>query len=541
MPSLSKYVQFIQIRWAETKKDRGSKRISNDDFGYFSKKFAVEYKLLLKTGQLDDALAGRIGPRDYGKSKVVEDIKIMDIETAVKSTSQHSVKQSNSKDLSQVEASQTADEVEEEPMEIDEQEEIVVEKLENKPADLTKVASNLTNSFIAAGKALSQESLVEAVTHLSEDEDAQSEPGPHEASFDELDQRRASLIDISSQVMLADSDEANKAFLEEQPNFLPEKLSETDREIVNDLIRSQSNTDQMESDAPKAEAESEKVQSFGTEKEEPEQSHVEEIPAGEKIPAVEEIPAAEEIPAPVENDQEPDKAEEVERMETKTEPTETEVETQSAEVESVASEADADAESKPEPEPVAGDEQLESIKEVKDLPDAEKEIEEVATELSENLNADNNDSDESSDGESDDDSSASADTSAESGNLESVDEINLTQRDCEDIAVAPSESTQESTGIAPSAAAPSDMVFTENTKPVTHLVASFESIMSVESEFDAIVPCVAARAAPPAPDAVDLEEIKPSMEQKSNSEPEKATRKSFGERIKGLVRCCQQK
>jgi len=541
MPSLSKYVQFIQIRWAETKKDRGSKRISNDDFGYFSKKFAVEYKLLLKTGQLDDALAGRIGPRDYGKSKVVEDIKIMDIETAVKSTSQHSVKQSNSKDLSQVEASQTADEVEEEPMEIDEQEEIVVEKLENKPADLTKVASNLTNSFIAAGKALSQESLVEAVTHLSEDEDAQSEPGPHEASFDELDQRRASLIDISSQVMLADSDEANKAFLEEQPNFLPEKLSETDREIVNDLIRSHSNTDQMESDAPEAEAESEKVQSFGTEKEELVQSAVEEIPDVQEITAVKEIPAGEEISAPVENDEETDKAEEVERMETETGPTETETETQSDDGKSVASKADADAESKPEPEPVAGDEQLESIKEVKDLPDAEKEIEEVATELSENLNADNNDSDESSDGESDDDSSASADTSAESGNLESVDEINLTQRDCEDIAVAPSESTQESTGIAPSAAAPSDMVFTENTKPVTHLVASFESIMSVESEFDAIVPCVAARAAPPAPDAVDLEEIKPSMEQKSNSEPEKATRKSFGERIKGLVRCCQQK
>ena len=79
----------------------------------------------------------------------------MDIETAVGSTSQNSVKQSTSKDLSQVEASNTADE-EEEPMEIDEQEEIVVEKLENKPADLTKVASNLTNSFIAAGKALSQ-------------------------------------------------------------------------------------------------------------------------------------------------------------------------------------------------------------------------------------------------------------------------------------------------------------------------------------------------------------------------------------------------
>merc|ERR1712106_1261409 len=221
--------------------------------------------------------------------------------------------------------------------------------------------------------------------------------------------------------------------------------------------------------------------------------------------------------------------------------TETEIETKSADGESVASKADADAESKPEPELVAGNEQLESVKVIKDLPDAEKEIEEVATELSENLNADNYDSDESSDGESDDDSSASADTSAESGNLESVDEINLTQRDCEDIAIAPSESTQESTGIAPSAAAPSDMVFTENTKPVTHLVASFESIMSVESEFDAIVPCVAARAAPPAPDAVDLEEIKPSMEQKSNSEPEKATRKSFGDRIKGLVRCCQQK
>jgi len=540
MPSLSKYVQFIQVRWAETKKDRGSKRISNDDFGYFSKKFAVEYKLLLKTGQLDDALAGRIEPRDYGKSKVEEGIEIMDIETAVESISQHSVKQSTSKDMSQVEASNTADE-EEEPMEIDEQEEIVVEKLENKPADLTKVASNLTNSFIAAGKALSQESLVEAVTHVSEDEDAQSEPGPHEASFDELDQRRASLIDISSQVMLADSDEANKAFLEEQPNFLPEKLSETDREIVNDLIRSHSNTDQMESDAPQAEAESEKVQSFGTEKEELVQSAVEEIPDVQEITAVKEIPAGEEISAPVENDEETDKAEEVERMETETGPTETETETQSDDGKSVASKADADAESKPEPEPVAGDEQLESIKEVKDLPDAEKEIEEVATELSENLNADNNDSDESSDGESDDDSSASADTSAESGNLESVDEINLTQRDCEDIAVAPSESTQASTGIAPSAAAPSDMVFTENTKPVTHLVASFESIMSVESEFDAIVPCVAARAAPPAPDAVDLEEIKPSMEQKSNSEPEKATRKSFGERIKGLVRCCQQK
>merc|ERR1712128_222358 len=529
MPSLSKYVQFIQIRWAETKKDR-SKRISNDDFGYFSKKFAVEYKLLLKTGQLDDALAGRIEPRDYGKSKVEENIEIMDIETAVKSASQNSVKQSTSKDLSQIEADE-----EEEPMEIDEQEEIVVEKLENKPADLTKVASNLTNSFIVAGKALSQESLVEAVTHLSEDEDAQSEPGPHEASFDELDQRRASLIAISSQVMLADSDEANKAFLEEQPKFLPEKMSETDREIVNDLIRSQSNTDQMESDAPEAEAESEKVQPFGTEKEELVQSPVEEIPAAEEIPAVEEISS------PVENEQEPDKDAEVERMETEIEPTETKTETQSADGEPVASEADADAESKPESEPVAGDEQLKPVKEVKDLPDAEKEIEEVASELSETLNADNNDSDESSDGESDDDSSASADTSAESGNLESVDEINLTQRDCEDIAIAPSESTQDSAGIAPSAAAPSDMVFTENTKPVTHLVASFESIMSVESEFDAIVPCVAARAAPPAPDAVDLEEIKPSVEQKSNSEPEKATRKSFGERIKGLVRCCQQK
>merc|ERR1712106_711494 len=133
--------------------------------------------------------------------------------------------------------------------------------------------------------------------------------------------------------------------------------------------------------------------------------------------------------------------------------------TQSAEVESVVSEADADAESKPESDQVADSEQLESVKVIKDLPDAEKEIEEVASELSETLNADKNDSDESSDGESDDDSSASADTSAESGNLESVDEINLTQRDCEDIAIAPSESTQESTGIAPSAAAPSDMVF----------------------------------------------------------------------------------
>ena len=37
MPSLSKYVQFIQLRWADEKAQRKSKRISNDDFGYFSK------------------------------------------------------------------------------------------------------------------------------------------------------------------------------------------------------------------------------------------------------------------------------------------------------------------------------------------------------------------------------------------------------------------------------------------------------------------------------------------------------------------------
>ena len=37
MPSLSKYVQFIQLRWADTKAQRKSNRISNDDFGYFSK------------------------------------------------------------------------------------------------------------------------------------------------------------------------------------------------------------------------------------------------------------------------------------------------------------------------------------------------------------------------------------------------------------------------------------------------------------------------------------------------------------------------
>merc|ERR1712123_553532 len=104
----------------------------------------------------------------------------------------------------------------------------------------------------------------------------------------------------------------------------------------------------MESDEPQAEAESEKVQSFGTEKEELVQS------------------AVEEIPAPVENDEETDKAEEVERMETETGPTETETETQSDDGKSVASKADADAKSKQEPEPVAGDEQLESIKEVKD-------------------------------------------------------------------------------------------------------------------------------------------------------------------------------
>ena len=122
-----------------------------------------------------------------------------------------------------------------------------------------KVASNLTNSFIAAGKALSQESLVE-VGHLSEDE---SEPTSiHEASFDELETRRASLIgtdsllaqisfkwliaklklmmnsmiDISSQVLLAAtvSEQANEAFLIDQPNFLPDN----DAELINSLVES---------------------------------------------------------------------------------------------------------------------------------------------------------------------------------------------------------------------------------------------------------------------------------------------------------------
>ena len=73
------------------------------------------------------------------------------------------------------------------------------------------------------------------------DEEEQSEPS-HEQSFDELDKRRASLIDISSQVMLADtqSDEANKAFIEEQPNFLPEN----DKQIVQNIIE-QSNAEQV--------------------------------------------------------------------------------------------------------------------------------------------------------------------------------------------------------------------------------------------------------------------------------------------------------
>ena len=92
---------------------------------------------------------------------------------------------------------------------------------------------------------------------MSEDEDEDEDPTNHEASFDELDKRRASLIDISSQVLLAESksDEGNKAFLEEQPNFLPEN----DREIVQNIIE-QSNTDQVESD-PAAD-----IEPFGTEK-----------------------------------------------------------------------------------------------------------------------------------------------------------------------------------------------------------------------------------------------------------------------------------
>ena len=81
---------------------------------------------------------------------------------------------------------------------------------------------------------------------MSEDEEneeeEQSEPS-NEQSFDELDKRRASLIDISSQVMLADtlSDEANKAFIEEQPNFLPDN----DKQIVQDII-DHSNEKQVE-------------------------------------------------------------------------------------------------------------------------------------------------------------------------------------------------------------------------------------------------------------------------------------------------------
>ena len=92
---------------------------------------------------------------------------------------------------------------------------------------------------------------------MSEDEDEDEDPTNHEASFDELDKRRASLIDISSQVLLAESksDEGNKAFLEEQPNFLPEN----DREIVQNIIE-QSNTDQVESDAAAD------IEPFGTEK-----------------------------------------------------------------------------------------------------------------------------------------------------------------------------------------------------------------------------------------------------------------------------------
>ena len=92
---------------------------------------------------------------------------------------------------------------------------------------------------------------------MSEDEDEDEDQTNHEASFDELDKRRASLIDISSQVLLAESksDEGNKAFLEEQPNFLPEN----DREIVQNIIE-QSNTDQVESDAAAD------IEPFGTEK-----------------------------------------------------------------------------------------------------------------------------------------------------------------------------------------------------------------------------------------------------------------------------------
>jgi len=57
--------------------------------------------------------------------------------------------------------------------------------------------------------------------------------------------------------MLADSDEANKGFLEEQPNFLPDN----DREIVQNLIE-QSNTHEVAAE----------IEPFGTKK-------VEETPA----------------------------------------------------------------------------------------------------------------------------------------------------------------------------------------------------------------------------------------------------------------------
>ena len=69
------------------------------------------------------------------------------------------------------------------------------------------------------------------------------------------------------------------------------------------------------------------------------------------------------------------------------------------------------------------------------------------------------------------------------------------------------------------------------------------TVEPTESEEEIVAPNVAARAIPPVADAVDLEEVMPSIEQKSNTtEPtEEKARKSFGERIKSLVRCCQQK
>jgi len=452
--------------------------------------------------------------------------------TSVKKST--SVKQSTSKDLTDAtgqrvvlddRSSFIVDRNEDDDaMEVDEQEEIVVEKLENEPADLNKVASNLTNSFIAAGRALSQESLVDAVTHVSEDEDEDEDPTNHEASFDELDKRRASLIDISSQVLLAESksDEGNKAFLEEQPNFLPEN----DREIVQNIIE-QSNTDQVESNAAAD------IEPFGTEKADEAETTAADLYGQENG---QEVILEDGSKFVVDNDE--DEVMELEAAESETE-------SQTAEPESTNEH---------------------------DVPDAGKEVEEVASELA----ADKSESGESSNSESDNDS-ASADTSDASGNVETVDDINITDGDAE--AITPGQSARtESMGVPPSAAAPmsdttsdtssseslddavahmsedeehkseatSETIITENTKPVPDLVASFESKVIVEpteSEEALVAPNVAARAIPPVADAVDLEEVMPSIEQKSNkTEPtEEKARKSFGERIKSLVRCCQQK